>query len=96
MNVNILNEEGNEAVIHPELYNPILGHNELFEYDRDQIERGSYMETRKSLSSKMCGASVNIACEVFLMLWLMFLFPRVSYSSLYLMEKVWLMCWILT
>ena len=96
MNLELWNEQGNEEEDDPELHDPILGHNELFEYDRNLIERGSYSETRKSLKMRMCAAFVNIACGLFLMLYLIFQFPHVSYSSLYLMEKVWFTSWIFT
>lgn len=68
---------------------------EIFEYDRDEVDRGIYKPSIKIIKAKMCNALLNIGCELFLIIWLVFVVNGPRTAPIYSAEKYWMLCWII-
>ena len=75
--------------------NNVLRSGEIFEYDREEIERGNYKPSLKIIKSKMCNALVNNGCELFLIIWLIFFLKGNRTAPIYSAEKYWMLSWII-
>jgi len=75
--------------------NNVLRAGEMFEYDRDEVERGEYRSAISNIKSKMCNAVLNNACEIFLIFWLVFFLRGDRTAPIYTAEKYWMLSWII-
>ena len=47
---------------------------EIFEYEREELERGYTLNSVNKVKARSCNAALNICLELFLISWLLFFF----------------------
>lgn len=69
---------------------------ELFQYERADLENGEYRTTRELIRKKTNGAILNLLCEAFIVFWVCFYFRGEPTAPIYLTEKCWMLGWVIS
>jgi hypothetical protein len=68
---------------------------EIFEFDRDELDRGIHVNSLTKVRARICNAALNIFLEFFLIAWLIFFFRQEMTAPIYWVEKYWMISWII-